>query len=127
MPFGQENLVLSSQKQLGINLQAVLERRHCSRLHVGHAHRACTLGLISILILDSCTHARACTCNHIFDVPWRLVLPHLRKINCGTIIKNEGGGGGMANQQKQETAVVVNDHMYPSPYIILTRKGVIET
>ena len=62
--------------------------------------------------------------------PGALVLPHLRKINCGTIIKNEGGGGGMANQQKQESAysaVVVNDHMYPSPYIILTRKGVIET
>ena len=124
MPFGQENLVLSSQKQLGINLQAVFERCHCSRLHVGHAHRACTLGLISILILDSCTHACACTCNYTFLMcSCALVLPHLRKINCGT---NEGGGGGMANQQKQETAysaVVVNDHMYPSPYIILTRKG----
>ena len=39
----------------------------------------------------------------------------------------------MVNQQKgvqQETAysaVVVNDHMYPCPYIIYDPKGVIET
>ena len=39
----------------------------------------------------------------------------------------------MVNQQKvvqQETAysaVVVNDHMYPRPYIVLDSKGVIET
>ena len=39
----------------------------------------------------------------------------------------------MANQQKevqQDTAysaVVVNDHMYPRPYIVFYPKGVIET
>ena len=39
----------------------------------------------------------------------------------------------MVNQQKvvqQETAysaVVVNDHMYPRPYIVFDSKGVIET
>ena len=39
----------------------------------------------------------------------------------------------MVNQQKQmqqETAysaVVVNDHMYPRPYIVFDLKGVIET
>ena len=36
----------------------------------------------------------------------------------------------MVNQQKgmqQDTAVVVNDHMYPFPYIIFDPKGVIET
>ena len=38
----------------------------------------------------------------------------------------------MANQQKgvqQDTysAVVVNDHMYPCPYIVFDPKGVIET
>ena len=39
----------------------------------------------------------------------------------------------MVNQQKgvqQETAysaVVVNDHMYPRPYIVFDPKGVIET
>ena len=46
MPFGQENLCLSSQKQLGISLQAVstvIERCHCSRLHLGRAWGAHTL------------------------------------------------------------------------------------
>ena len=36
----------------------------------------------------------------------------------------------MVNQQKgvqQETAVVVNDHMYPCPYIVFDPKEVIET
>ena len=29
----------------------------------------------------------------------------------------------MVNQETAYSAVVVNDHMYPRPYIILTQKG----
>ena len=29
----------------------------------------------------------------------------------------------MVNQQQRSSAVVVNDHMYPRPYIILTQRG----
>ena len=72
-------------------------------------------------------HMHAYVMHAHIGLPWSSRFASTKKF-CGMEMK----GIGMVNQQKevqQETAysaVVVNDHMYPRPYIVFDPKGVIK-
>ena len=109
--------VLSSQKLLGIKLQTantLFEKTPLTR-------RLLSRGAV-------CANAHAYAMAFLVR-PGAIGSPQLRKKKSGTSIKIEMKGIGMVNQQKgvqQGTAysvVVVNDHMYPRPYIIFDPKG----
>ena len=70
----------------------------------------------------------------IFGAPWRSRFASTKKIS-GTSIKSfhemkrdrDGKSAKRSATRYCHSAVVVNDHMYPRPYIVCDSKGVIET
>ena len=111
--LAKRTFVLSSQEQLGINLQAastVIERRHCSRLHLPRSRvpgvralgndRARMRIRVYLYVFSVPWRSSFSTRKSVpivFSVPWRSSFSTRKKRISGTSIHEMIG---MANQQK---------------------------